>query len=104
MTFDLDAKAAEAGIVAKTMRFAGQEWPLPAALPMVAFTAMGTLVGSSLGDLSPDDIGLFGEACRALLGEHADEILAKGFGLQHFMLLIEEYGVTLGESPASSTS
>lgn len=99
---DLDQRAAEAGLTPRTMRFAGRDWPLPATLPMDALTPLAQLIGQPLEDLTNDELGAFVASCRALLGAHADEILALGFGLQHFAWLLESYGMTLGEAPASS--
>lgn len=101
---DLDKRAAEAGIEPRTMRFAGREWTLPATLPMEALTPLAALVGKPLDDLDSGQIETFARACRALLGTQADEILAAGFGFQHFAWLLEEYGMSLGEVSASSGS
>jgi hypothetical protein len=98
---DLDKRREEAGIEPRTMRFAGRDWPLPATLPMAVLAPLGQLVGKSAEEL---DVTAVAAACRALLGEQADDILAAGFGFQEFAWLLEEYGMSVGEAPASSQS
>lgn len=89
--FDLDAAAEEAGIVAKTMRFAGKEWSLPATVPIRCATLMAS------GDLE--------EALEELFGDNCDEIIGAGFGVEHLELLLTSvYKTDPGESSASGSS
>lgn len=99
--FDLDARAAEAGIAPRTMRFAGREWTIPATLPLLGLVAFDRIAKKQAADLDAEELG---NAVRALLGADADAIMAAGFGFDHLVLLVEQYQLSPGEAEASSPS
>jgi len=88
---DLDARRKQRTRAPKTLTVDGETYPLAPALPV--------MVGELLAK------GEILDALTLILGAENAQLLAPGFDIDDLTdLCTEEYGISMGESPASSSS
>ena len=111
MAIDLDAaKAArrEQQEQEPELTYGGKTWKLPVELPLDTVIAIADLEQAIERGTGNDAAALFREVAASLLGDDAAEFLALQPSIQDIGVLIsglvDEYGLTPGESEASQAS